>query len=724
MQPMIVSEVGQAVDVVIERLGKVIAVGLPLGLGKPVEFINALYDRARTDPQIRLRILTALSLERPAPAHPLEKAFLEPFLDRVFGDAPELEYAADLRRGALPANVELREFFFRPGGFLDNAHAQRNYISSNYTHAARDTFANGCNLVAQMICKREVDGQTRYSLSCNPDTAPELVAMLRAAAARGERRAAVVGLVNQNLRYMANDAEVAPEYFDLVVDHPRYTRTLFSTPKQPVVTPEHLIGLNASALVADGGTLQIGIGTLGDAIVHALKLRHEQNGEYRDALQSAGILEHAGAAIRECGGTGRFEEGLYGATEMFVDGLLHLYRAGILKRRVYDYAPLQKLLNEHRVDPARITPAVLEELEREGVRVLRTKDFAMLQHHGLLRDDCSYELGCVVARDGERIAANLAIPESRLQLAKKCLGERLRNGIVLHGGFFLGPNDFYQALRDMPEDERRLICMTGVDRINQLDLNPLLYKAQRRDARFINTGIMATLDGAIVSDGLEDSRVVSGVGGQYNFVAMAHHLLSGRSILMIRAVRDWDDGRSSSNLLWRYGHCTIPRHLRDMVITEYGVAELRSRTDNEVMKALLNVADSRFQQGLLEQAQRAGKIEPGYRIPEAFRSNSPERLERILAPYRARGLFPAFPLGCELTEEELVLGKALKSLKARARQPQWRNLLDAWKVRQIPAGALPFLRRMKLESPAAWKDRIVQRLLVLELHRAGVFSLR
>jgi len=721
---MIVSEVGQAVDVVMERLGKVIAVGLPLGLGKPVEFINALYGRAIADPQIRLRILTALSLERPAPTQPLEKAFLQPFLERVFGDSPELDYASDLRLGAVPANVEIREFFFRPGAFLDNAHAQRNYISSNYTHAARDTFANGCNLVAQMICKREVEGRTRYSLSCNPETAPELVAMLRAAAARGERRAAVVGLVNQNLPYMANDAEVAPEYFDLVVDHPRYTKTLFSTPKQPVATPDHLIGLNASALVADGGTLQIGIGTLGDAIVHALKLRHEQNGEYREALRSAGILEHAGAAIRECGGTGRFEEGLYGATEMFVDGLLHLYRAGILKRRVYDYAPLQKLLNEHRVDPARITPAVLEELEREGVRVLRTKDFAMLQHHGLLRDDCSYELGCVVARDGERIAANLAIPESRLRLVEKCLGERLRNGIVLHGGFFLGPNDFYQALRDMPEDERRLICMTGVDRINQLDLNPLLYKAQRRDARFINTGIMATLDGAIVSDGLEDSRVVSGVGGQYNFVAMAHHLLSGRSILLIRAVRDWDDGHSSSNIVWRYGHCTIPRHLRDIVITEYGVAELRSRTDNEVMKALLNVADSRFQQGLLEQARRAGKIEPGYRIPQAFRSNSPERLEQVLAPYRARGLFAAFPLGCELTEEELVLGKALKSLKARARQPQWRNLLDAWKVKQIPAAAIPYLKRMQLEPPAAWKDRIVRRLLVLELQKAGALSPR
>jgi len=71
-----------------------------------------------------------------------------------------------------------------------------------------------------------------------------------------------------------------------------------------------------------------------------------------------------------------------------------------------------------------------------------------------------------------------------------------------------------------------------------------------------------------------------------------------------------------------------------------------------------------------------------------------------------------------------VLGKALKSLKARARQPQWRNLLDAWTVKQIPAAAIPYLKRMRLEPPAAWKDRIVRRLLVLELQKAGALSPR
>lgn len=40
-------------------------------------------------------------------------------------------------------------------------------------------------------------------------------------------------------------------------------------------------------------------------------------------------------------------------------------------------------------------------------------------------------------------------------------------------------------------------------------------------------------------------------------------------------------------MVWQYGHVTIPRHLRDIVITEYGVADLRAQTDSEVIKRLL-----------------------------------------------------------------------------------------------------------------------------------------
>ncbi|MGB1580317.1 MAG: acetyl-CoA hydrolase/transferase C-terminal domain-containing protein, partial [Nevskiales bacterium] len=400
---------------------------------------------------------------------------------------------------------------------------------------------------------------------------------------------------------------------------------------------------------------------------------------------------------------------------------LHLYKAGILKRKVYDFWALQQLINEARCDPDAITPCVLDALESLGVRVIRTKDFDILQHHGFFNDATVYDNGYIIAPDGTRVIANMADPETRQVLGEQCLGKQLRNGIVLHGGFFLGPNDFYQGLRDLDETQRQQICMTGVYKVNQLDHNPRLYKQQRQHARFINTGIMVTLSGAVVSDGIDDGRVVSGVGGQFNFVDMAHHLQSGRSLLMIRSFRE-KDGIASSNIVWNYAHCTIPRHLRDIIITEYGIADLRSKTDAQVIKALLNVADSRFQQALLDQAKQAGKLEADYMIPAAHRNNTPQRLAAMLAPHQKAGLFPPFPLGTDLTAEEQTLGKALKGLQARAASKSKLALLwDAYRVKTIPTAAKPWLQRMQLENPQNLQDRVSQKLLVLELQNLGAF---
>ena len=63
--------------------------------------------------------------------------------------------------------------------------------------------------------------------------------------------------------------------------------------------------------------------------------------------------------------------------------------------------------------------------------------------------------------------------------------------------------------------------MRSVTSINQLYGHEEIDRLHRKNARFINTCMMMTLTGAAVSDGLEDGTVISGVGGQYNFVAMA-----------------------------------------------------------------------------------------------------------------------------------------------------------------------------------------------------------
>ncbi|EYF07076.1 Acetyl-CoA hydrolase [Chondromyces apiculatus DSM 436] len=716
--PEIFEDVEACVEAILARVGRDVRIGVPLGLGKPVELVNALYARARRDSGIQLTILTALSLERPVPGEGLEGALMGPFLDRVFAGVPRLAYTEAQREGRLPANVRVVEFFFQPGSRLGDARAQRDYISTNYTFAARDVFGQGCNVAAQMVAKREGRGGlagVRYSMSCNPDTSPELARMLRAAEAAGERKVAVVGLVNQTLPYMELDAETGPEMFDFVVDHPRYTTALFSTPKTPVATADHAIGMHASALLRDGGTLQIGIGSLGDALVHATILRHRDNEAYREVLGALGVLDAASAhhaLIEGWGGLGPFTRGLYGASEMFVDGFLQLMRAGILKRRVYEMRALQELLDGGLDEAAAPSAALLDGLVARGAQFLRAEDFAALQHHGVFSDETGYEDGHLIAEGGARIPAYLADPEARRAIGERCLGAGLRRGVVLHGGFFLGPRDFYAALSAMSDEERRTICMTGVEKVNQLDLDPPLYEAQRIHARFVNTGMMATLSGAVVSDGLEDGRVISGVGGQYNFVAQAHQLSTGRSILLVRAVRQKEGSEATSNIVFSYGHCTIPRHLRDVVVTEYGIADLRGKTDSEVAKALLNVADARFQGALLEQAIRASKIEPGYKIPARHRDNTPERLARVLGPRAA--MFPAFPFGSDFTAQELRLVRALQAVKARVRAtPKWKLLPQALRQEEPSEPELRSdLERVGLGRAQGIEDRVARSLLI------------
>jgi acyl-CoA hydrolase len=300
--------------------------------------------------------------------------------------------------------------------------------------------------------------------------------------------------------------------------------------------------------------------------------------------------------------------------------------------------------------------------------------------------------------------------EGFLDLMRAGILKREVDGRVLQSAFFLGSRAFYRALREMPEPERAKFRMTSVSFVNELYGEETAKRRGRVKARFINNAMMATLLGAAVSDALEDGTVVSGVGGQYNFVAQAFALEGARSVIMLRATHD-GRRRVTSNIRWNYGHTTIPRHLRDIVVTEYGVADLRGKTDRDVIAAMLAVADSRFQHELLRRAKDAGKIEREFELPAPYRDNTPARIERALAPAREKGLLPAFPFGTDFTATEQRLIPALKLIGA-ASPLRLAGLL----ARGLAAGAdTPQMRdclaRMRLERRASLIEHVYAALL-------------
>jgi acyl-CoA hydrolase len=395
---------------------------------------------------------------------------------------------------------------------------------------------------------------------------------------------------------------------------------LFAPPAEPVSDTKYAIGLHAASLVRDGGTLQIGIGQVSDALAQGLVVRHRDSAQFRSLMKR--LAPHA--EPRE---NGPFEKGLYGVSEMLFEAFLGLIEAGILKREAED-------------------------------------------------------------------------------------------GAILHGAFFLGPKAFYRALREMPPEQISRIRMMPVSFTNALYGDEEAKRRARIDARFVNNAMMATLMGAAVSDGLEDGQVISGVGGQYNFVAQAFALDGARSVLTLEAAR-WVGRRAHSNIRWSYGHQTIPRHLRDVFVSEYGVADVRGKSDAETIAAMLSIADSRFQAELVRAAKEAGKLPKEFAIPAAHRENFPERIVAALKPAREAGLLPSFPFGSDFTETEQRLIPALQLLQAVQRAPlQLPGLLWEGFSRKPDAADQECLARLGLDRPADMKERFYRALISAALGRS------
>jgi hypothetical protein len=616
--PQVFSSAEAIADSILATVGKTIVLGLPLGLGKANHIVNALFARAAADRSIRLTIFTALTLEKPRPNTALEARFINPIIDRLFGGYPDLAYARALHENRLPPNIEVNEFFFLAGQWLGSAAAQQNYIAANYTHALQYLLAKGVNVVGQLVAKRIISGVARYSLGGNTDITVDLLQARRAGSATFH----MYGEVNSELPFMPGDGDLGADEFAGLLDSPDANFPLFAPPSEPITDRKYAIGLHAARLVRDGGTLQIGIGQVGDALAQSLIVRDRNNPAFRELVEKLAN----GAAPVKGEDLAPFRIGLYGVSEMFFEAFLALIDANIIRREV--------------------------------------------------------------------------------------------DGALIHAAFFLGPKSFYRALRDMTPAQRERIQMKAVSYTNEIYDDEAAKRRARVDARFVNNAMMATLLGGVISDGLENGRVVSGVGGQFNFVAQAFALQGARSILTLESTRK-SRNRDESNLRWSYGHLTIPRHLRDIVITEYGIADLRGKPDHDVIAAMLAITDSRFQDELMRQAKEAGKLARNFELPAGARENYSERISLALKPYRRSGLLPAFPFGSDFTEAEQQLIPALELLKDASSSPSAiaRLAFDGLIINRSAPEFAGALARLGLDKPATISDRLYRLLVAAALAR-------
>jgi acyl-CoA hydrolase len=176
----------------------------------------------------------------------------------------------------------------------------------------------------------------------------------------------------------------------------------------------------------------------------------------------------------------------------------------------------------------------------------------------------------------------------------------LRKGGVFDGHsvttFAAGSPELYEWL-DGNEEVRFL----PVDVVNSPELI-----AKNRHMVTINGAVAVDVFGQVVADTV-GGRQFSGIGGHEDFVSGPGLALEDRSLVCMPATARVGD-ELVSRLVPSFpagAVITTPRHQLDVIITEFGAAELQGRTVRQRAEALASVAHPQFRDALLEHARTA-----------------------------------------------------------------------------------------------------------------------
>jgi acyl-CoA hydrolase len=185
-------------------------------------------------------------------------------------------------------------------------------------------------------------------------------------------------------------------------------------------------------------------------------------------------------------------------------------------------------------------------------------------------------------------------------LARLCRAGKVTNA---HKGIFdgisittfaAGSPDLYEFL-----DDNRDVAFLPVDVVNSPEII-----SRNRNMVTINGAMAVDLSGQIVADTIVGNQF-SGIGGHEDFVAGAALEGSDRSLVCLRSTTSVD-GLSVSRITPKLpagSVVTTPRHMTDVVITEYGVAELKGLTVRERARALASIGHPDFRDDLLAVAE-------------------------------------------------------------------------------------------------------------------------
>ena len=159
--------------------------------------------------------------------------------------------------------------------------------------------------------------------------------------------------------------------------------------------------------------------------------------------------------------------------------------------------------------------------------------------------------------------------------------------------FAAGSTELYRWIDRNPE-----VRMLPVLEVN----DPAVIRRNRKMVS-INGALAIDLSGQVTADAI-GPRQYSGVGGHELFVMGAHDSPGGKSIICLHSTAHVD-GKTLSTIvagLPRGTRVSTPRQHVQLVVTEYGVANIGMLTDAERSEALIAIAHPDFRSALRAEA--------------------------------------------------------------------------------------------------------------------------
>jgi acyl-CoA hydrolase len=184
----------------------------------------------------------------------------------------------------------------------------------------------------------------------------------------------------------------------------------------------------------------------------------------------------------------------------------------------------------------------------------------------------------------------------RLHQAGKVTNRKGQYDGVSVATFAAGTKELYEWLDDNTE-----VAFLPVDLVNSPEVI-----GRNRIAVTINAALSVDIQGQVVADTINAAQY-SGIGGHEDFVSGPALSLDARSLLCLPSTYMRGDEMRSRIVPWFDAGTVIttPRHQVDVIVTEYGCAELQGKTVHQRGEALAAIAHPAFRETLRAAADRA-----------------------------------------------------------------------------------------------------------------------